>query len=80
MICLLSAVEVKRWEWHGQAPSRCSRKKHAHVTDAEAEKLIAEGSATWLPIGGRRCLVQLNVKVIRPKMSGGAIVLQLVDP
>jgi hypothetical protein len=79
VICLLTAVEVKRWEWHGQAPSQCSRRKHSHVTDAEAEKLVAEGSATLRSIHGRRCLVPLNIKKPRPMMSAGYVVLQLVD-
>jgi len=80
MICLLKPVEVKRWEWHGQAPSACKRRKHLHVTDDDALRMCKEGSARIEHINGLRCLVPLNVKAAyRPKMSDGFAVMQATD-
>jgi hypothetical protein len=70
VVCLLKAVEVRRWELHGQAPSRCSRRKHSHVSEEEARQMCSEGSARLSRINGRWCLLPLNAKkAYRPRIS-----------
>lgn len=80
MVCLLKMVEVRRWEMHGQPPSQCSRKKHTHVSDEQADRMREEGSVEIRSIAGRRCALPLNLKKgYRAKMSGGFMVLQLAN-
>jgi hypothetical protein len=77
LVCLLKMVEVRRWEMHGQPPSECSRKKHTHISDEEARRMSAEGDVELRCIAGRWCAVPINLKRLRPKMSGGYLVQQL---
>ena len=78
-VCVLTAVEKKRWEWHGQRPSSCERGKHKHISDEEGRSLCTAGDARLVRIAGRWRLLMLNPKKLQQRASAGYTVMQLVD-
>lgn len=79
-VCLLAAVEVRRWEYHGQAPARCSLNKHRHVSEDEAHQMCRNGGAQLAMICGMSRLIQTDVKKgWQPRMSAGYTVNQMCN-
>ncbi len=79
-VCLLSAVERNRWEYHGQPPARCNLRKHQHISEADAREMCRNGDARLALIAGRWRLLQTNIKKgWQPRMSAGFTVNQLTN-
>ena len=80
LVCVLSAVETRRWEYHQQPPAGCERRKHSHITGVEARTMVREGHGLLALIAGRWRVVPINLKKwVNRTSGGGPVVRQLVS-
>jgi hypothetical protein len=77
-ICLLTGVEVRRWEYHEQPPAGCERRKHKHISEGEAREMVHEGQGRLALIAGLWRVVPTSTRKWVSRMSGGFVVRQLV--
>lgn len=80
-ICVLSEIEAHRWRFnYGQNPTKCAQGKHEHVSIVDAREMCRKGLVESVLIGGRECLLPLNIKKrIGIKNSGGYATLQALN-